>query len=69
MEKDDVKREYETLLNSIEVNEQVGKHPSVNHSSRHLLSQIRGGDLLGKEKESPFGLTEFINREHTSGFI
>lgn len=68
MEKDDVKRAYETLLTCIELNGQVMKHSSVNHTSILFLSQTKGGDLLGKEKRTPFKLTKFTNREHTSGF-
>lgn len=68
MEKDDVKRAYETLLTSIELNGQVRKYSSVNHSSKLFLNQTKGSDLLVKEKGSPFELTDFINGEHTSGF-
>lgn len=33
MEKEDVRRTYETLLTCIEINGQVMKHSSVNHTS------------------------------------
>lgn len=68
MEKEDVRRTYETLLTCIELNGQVIKHSSVNHTSRLFLGQTKGNDLLGKEKRTSFKLTKVTNRKHTSGF-